>query len=400
MHESTILATTTSIPPSIREAVLRASEVPPGELDFGRRRWRLGLYIGLWTTIAILFVGPLVAQSLVEGDAIPWSQVVSELLGWYLWGLLFPSVWTFTRRFPLGRRSFLLRLPIHLVFAFLVTSVYLLLSLLKREAITAWSTGNFSLSMVMQDLPDYLFLGIESYLVIYFAMVALIHAVAYYSQFRDREVKASRLEAQLVMAHLEVLKMQLHPHFLFNTLNAISALMHRDVDAADRMISLLSDLLRLALDDDQRHQVPLGEETEFLERYLAIERIRFRDRLQVCIDVEPACTQAQVPRLILQPLAENAIGHGIAMRSAAGKVSIEARRKGRRLEVRVSDDGPGITDVDSLQEGVGLGNTRARLEQIYGEDHRFELLEADIGGLEVFLDIPFETQPRVAPTSV
>jgi sensor histidine kinase YesM len=336
-----------------------------------------------------------VAQCLVEHTQIPWAQVISDFLGWYLWGLLFPLIWCFTRRYPLERQNLLLRLPINLAFAFLITFVYLLLSLIKREAINAFTTGTFSLRQAVDALPDYLFSGIEYYLLIYIAMAALNYAAVYYTKYREREVKASRLEAQLVLAHLEVLKMQLHPHFLFNTLNAISALMHRDVDAADRMISLLSDLLRLALDDDHRHQVPLGEEIEFLERYLAIERIRFRDRLSVEINIEPPSSRAQVPRLILQPLVENSIRHGIAMRSAAGRVGVYARRIGNRLDVRVCDDGPGIADASKLKEGVGLANTKARLQQIYGTDHLFELRTAKIGGLEIHLEIPFETEPRL-----
>jgi len=382
------------MPPSVREAVERVGGPSQG-LDLERRRWRWTLYIGIWTTVGILFVGPQVAQCLVEQTEIPWAKVTSEFLGWYIWGLLFPLIWGFTKRYPLERRSFLLRLPINLAFAFFITFVYLLLSLIKWEAINAFTTGSFSLRRAVDALPDYLFSGIEYYLLIYFAMAALNHAVAYYTLYREREVKASRLEAQLVLAHLEVLKMQLHPHFLFNTLNAISALMHRDVDAADHMISLLSDLLRLALDDDNRHQVPLGEEIEFLERYLAIERIRFRDRLTVEIDIEPPSSRGQVPRLILQPLVENSIRHGIAMRSAAGRVGVRARLKGNRLEVRVCDDGPGIADASKLKEGVGLANTKARLEQIYGGDYLFELRTAEIGGLEVRLEIPFETQPRL-----
>ena len=387
------------MPASIREAINRAGppvEEPPTEepgLEKRGKRW--GFYIGVWTTIGVLFVGPKVAQCLVEQSEIPWAEVASDLLGWYIWGILFPLIWGFTKRYPLERRSLVLRLPINLAFAFLMTFVYLLLSLIKDEIIQAFGPGSFSLLRAVKVLPDYLFSGIEYYLLIYFAMAALNHAVAYYARFREKEVKTSRMEAQLVLAHLEVLKMQLHPHFLFNTLNAISALMHRDVDAADRMISLLSDLLRRALDDDNRHQVPLGEEIEFLERYLAIERIRFRDRLSVEIEIEPPSSRAQVPRLILQPLVENSIRHGIAMRSAAGRVGVYARCNGDRLDVRVCDDGPGIGNASNLREGVGLANTKARLEQIYGADYLFELRTAEIGGLEVHLELPFETQPRL-----
>ncbi|MCG8458675.1 MAG: histidine kinase, partial [Holophagales bacterium] len=241
--------------------------------------------------------------------------------------------------------------------------------------------------------------GLEYNLVVYFGIMATIQAFLYHTRFRRRELKASRLEAQLAMARLEVLKMQLHPHFPFNTLNAISALMHRDVHAADRMITLLSDLLRLSLDKDDRHQVPLGNELEFLERYLAIEKIRFRDRLVVRMDIDPSCLEAQVPRLILQPLVENSIRHGIAVHSAASLVAVRARRKGNRLDLSVSDDGPGMSSGKPSREGVGLANTRARLEQLYGDDHRFALERAETGGLRVHMEIPFEEAPREYPAA-
>ncbi len=211
---------------------------------------------------------------------------------------------------------------------------------------------------------------------------------------REGELAASRLESQLAQANLRMLKMQLHPHFLFNTLNAISSLMHSDVEAADRMIVRLSDLLRMALEKDDRHQVPLESELDFLHRYLAIEQIRFRDRLKVDIDVEPVCLPAQVPRLILQPLVENAIRHGIAMRSAAGRLAIRARRRGARLELSVADDGPGLPPNRPLRPGVGLANTQARLAQLYGGDGSLELVDGEGGGFEVVVEIPFEKQPR------
>ena len=265
--------------------------------------------------------------------------------------------------------------------------------LVKNSILMGLSRGNFSFE-ILQLLPGYLLGGIELFLLPYFAIVAVIHALSYYNKYRARQLKTTRLEAQLALAHLEVLKMQLQPHFLFNTLNAISALMHRDVEAADRMISLLSDLLRFSLEKDNRHQVSLQAELEFLNRYLAIEKIRFRDRLMIDEDVEAPCMMAQVPRLILQPLVENSIKHGIAMRSAAGRISIRARRQGGRLDLQVTDDGPGLPDT-SIREGVGIANTRARLEQIYGDDHHFELRNGHTGGVQVHLEIPFEEYPRI-----
>ena len=361
--------------------------------DLKRRRWRWGLYVGCSTFIGLLFVSPIIAQALATQSEIPWGQVVSTFLDWYIWGLLFPLIWWVSRRFPFERKKLLSRIPIHLACGLFVSLIFVVLMLVKNSIVMGVGRGKFSFE-ILQGLPGYLLGGIELFLLPYFAIVAFIHAVSYYNKYRERQLKTTRLEAQLALAHLEVLKMQLQPHFLFNTLNAISALMHRDVDAADRMISLLSDLLRFSLEKDNRHQVSLESELEFLNRYLAIEKIRFRDRLKIDQDVDEECMVAQVPRLILQPLVENAIKHGIAMRSAAGRISIRARRRGDRLDVRVTDDGPGLTGTE-LRDGVGLANTRARLEQIYGSDHHFALRNGHVAGVEVHLEVPFEDQPRI-----
>ncbi|MEM7352493.1 MAG: histidine kinase [Acidobacteriota bacterium] len=362
--------------------------------DLKRRRWRWTLYVGCWTFIGLFFISPIIANSLANQHGIRWGEVLSEFLNWYLWGLLFPLIWWVSRRFSFERRKLASRIPIHLASGLIVSLIYVTLMLLKNSIVTSFSLGKLSFDL-LKGIPGYLLGGFEWFLVPYFGIVAFIHAVSYYEKYRERQLKTTRLEAQLALAHLEVLKMQLQPHFLFNTLNAISALMHRDVDAADRMISLLSDLLRLSLEKDNRHQVSLQSEIEFLNRYLAIEKIRFRDRLKIEEDIEAICMAAQVPRLILQPLVENSIKHGIAMRSAAGRISIRARRLGERLNIQVSDDGPGLPS-STIREGVGLANTRARLKQIYGDDHHFELRNGHTDGVHVHLEIPFEENPRIA----
>lgn len=359
-------------------------------------RWCWVVYGGAWAFVGVLFVVPMIAQSLADSREIPWSRIVSDLLSWTIWGLLLPSIWWLSRRFPFERSRLASRIPIHLAGGLLISSIFVVLLEIKDEIVDALFSAETPLAP-LRDIEGYLYGGLEFFLLPYFAIVALVHALGRFQQHRRRELKASRLETRLVQAHLEVLKMQLRPHFLFNTLNAISSLMHRDVDAADRMITLLSDLLRMSLDQDERHQVTLQNELDFLNRYLAIEQIRFRDRLAVEIEVEPECLAVQVPRLILQPLVENSIRHGIAMRSAAGRVAIRGRREGERLLLTVWDDGPGLPGEGVvLREGLGLSNTRARLQQIYGSDHRFDLRNAAGGGLEVLLDIPFEERSRLA----
>jgi two-component system LytT family sensor kinase len=189
---------------------------------------------------------------------------------------------------------------------------------------------------------------------------------------------------------LQALKMQLHPHFLFNTLHAISALMDDDVKGARRMIARLSELLRLTLESVGQQEVSLRQELDALERYLEIEQIRFQDRLTVRLAVAPETLGASVPNLVLQPIVENAIRHGIAPRSSAGRIEIRAERQDGMIELQVIDDGPGLSPGgEEFKEGIGLTNTRARLRQLYGDGHRIEIKDADGGGLAVKLSIPF-----------
>lgn len=380
------LPATVALPPLAREALRERPNTTPR-----RKPWALlALYVAVWTIVGLLFTGYRTTYTWSLQQAFPWLELLSGVLDWYLWGLLFPLIWEVCRRFPFEPGKLLLRLPINLASGLVITLVYLVLRFAKQRSLGVEGGGPDAL------LTD-LFSGIEYYLLVYFSLVAVIHALASYKKLRDREVESSRLEAQLALAHLEVLKTQLHPHFLFNTLNAISSLMHRDVDAADRMISMLSDLLRLSLDNDNRHQVSLREELEFLDRYLAIEKIRFRDRLDVAIEVHDSCWDAMVPRLILQPLVENSIRHGIALRSAAGKVTIRAQQQDGGLAMSVWDDGPGIPRrPEEVRFGVGLSNTLARLQQTYGEAHRFDLHNVPSGGFEVSLWVPFEVPSRAA----
>jgi LytS/YehU family sensor histidine kinase len=211
----------------------------------------------------------------------------------------------------------------------------------------------------------------------------------YYQGYRKSELRSAELAAKLAETQLQVLRMQLHPHFLFNTLNSIATLIHRDPDGADRMTARLSDLLRLTLENVGVQEVPLARELEFLESYLEIERIRFSDRLMVRIDAAPDTLDASTPYLILQPLVENAIRHGIAVRSSPGCVIIRSTRNGEMLSLEVIDDGPGIRSEAVLRNGVGISSTRARLEKLYSEAHRFELINAEEGGLVVKLAFPF-----------
>jgi signal transduction histidine kinase len=228
---------------------------------------------------------------------------------------------------------------------------------------------------------------------VYLPILLIAHAVWYYQRFRDREIRASQLEGQLAVAHLQALKTQLHPHFLFNTLHSISSLMHTDVSAADKMITRLGDLLRQGLENTGVQVTTLKGELEFLDNYLAIEKVRFEDRLRVVTDIAPEALDARVPYLVLQPLVENAVRHGISKRSAAGEIRIAANRADRRLYLRVTDNGPGLKEQPP-RTGLGLRATRERLQTLYGENQSVGIRNTEEGGVEVCIWIPFSTESR------
>jgi len=236
---------------------------------------------------------------------------------------------------------------------------------------------------------------VDDFSAAYIPIALIAHVVAYYSRFRERELRATQLEGQLAKAHLQTLKSQLQPHFLFNTLNSISALMLTDVAAADRMMISLGDLLRMSLKENENQITTLARETEFLSLYLEIERIRFEDKLHVLMDIAPNCLDAQVPHLLLQPLVENAVRHGISRRSDPGEVSVVAKHQGRHLEIWIRDTGPGLSlPLPAVpSHGLGLKITRDRLFALYGSDQAFETHNRPEGGAEVHLRIPFSVAP-------
>jgi LytS/YehU family sensor histidine kinase len=225
-------------------------------------------------------------------------------------------------------------------------------------------------------------------------------AIDYNRRCQEEELKISRLKTELAQAQLqasqaqlEALKMKLHPHFLFNTLNSISALLEENVEAAEEMLARLGDFLRMTLESSAAQRVTLQEEMEFLRCYLEIERVRFQDRLTVLIDIAPETLDAEVPNMILQPIVENSIRHGIAAQIASGRLEIKASRSDDLLRLKVSDNGPGFNSGrpsgSRLKPGLGIANTRARLEQLYADRYRFEMTDAEEGGVEVTLEIPF-----------
>jgi signal transduction histidine kinase len=345
---------------------------------------RLLVYAAAWTLVGLLFGSQAVLYSLYSGRPQVVRPLASALADWYSWALLAPAILAVGRRFPLVRPGWWWRsLPIVFLAGLVFTAIKIALRTGLGRIIPGLPTMPFNIVVLAQ---------FHIQVATYWVILGIGAAFEYYGKYRERELRASQLESRLAQAQLEVLRMQLQPHFLFNTLHTISAFMQEgEIEDADRMISRLSDLLRLALESGGVQEVPLRQEMDFLGRYLEIQQIRFQDQLRVRLSVPDELLDARVPSLILQPLVENAIKHGVTPRAEGGEVSVEIARDDGRLRVSVCDDGPGI-DADvaraSRGNGVGLANTRARLEQLYGDDHRFVVGNNPSGGAMVELVIP------------
>jgi two-component system, LytTR family, sensor kinase len=348
-----------------------------------------------WTAYAFFFASQTFLFQTRFGKPIEVKKALAIwLLCGYSWLAVTPFVLWLARRFPLERGRLSRSIPIHLIASACFSLLTLALYNLAYRVILGVAGNRAPLWAEFRDLVVSEF---HMQLLIYWAIVGIANAIDYYRRYRDRELKASQLEARLVESQLEALRMQLHPHFLFNTLNSISVLMQEDVKAADRMLVQLSALLRATLTRNSEHEIPLQKELEFLEHYLEIEQTRHCDRLTVRMQIDSAALAGLVPQLIFQPLVENAIRHGIADRESGGLIEICAERLDGRLSLQVRDNGPGIGDFQGeFAAGVGLTNTRARLDHLYGTEGRFEWRNAHEGGLIVAASIPFHTQPVTA----
>jgi two-component system, LytTR family, sensor kinase len=337
-----------------------------------RRLWLFGLLI--WTVLGLLSAAQNAAWRTYTGRPVDWGFLISNSLAdWLTCGMFTPAFYWMVRRFPIRGERWWSYLPVHigasLVFVVLKVTAYTPLQrLLDPGSGATWSTVLFG--------------GYYADLLAYWAAVGVIHAIEYYRA-------QARLDGALRAAELENLRAQLQPHFLFNTLQAISTLIHRDPAAADRMLTDLSELLRLSLRHTAAQEVPLREELAFLGRYLDIMLVRFGDRLAITVEAGPEVQSAMVPSLVLQPLVENAIRHGMAEREDRGQVVVRAAREGNAVRLEVSDDGPGLRRPPGDGNGIGLANTRERLARLYGSRGRIETTSSGDRGLTVRLTIPF-----------
>ena len=353
------------------------------QLGIRSRGWYgWGIFAGLWAVFSILFSIQASARPRTPGGRpLSWTEAITigfvEMTGWVLMALVAFAV---ARRVPIQRDRMIRLILVYLasmIGAFVLRESWQVLvsSVIGRGRPTIWPA---------------IMLGVALKALIYSLLLGVGYALVYARQLHERELREAQLETELLSAHLNVLKMQLQPHFLFNTLNSISSLMYADVGAADRMVARLADFLRQTLRTLDTQEVTLQEEMNFLTLYLDIERTRLRDRLEVCLDVDEGARAALVPHLVLQPLVENAIRHAIAPRVEGGRVTILAKRHGDRLQLVVRDDGPGLQSAPTTT-GVGLRNTRQRLQHLYPGTHRFAMRDGPSGGAEVEVEIPFRS---------
>jgi two-component system, LytTR family, sensor kinase len=356
-----------------------------GENHGAVKKW--AIIFACWTFVGLFFATHSALYARYRG----WETELRFDFGAHLscaygWFLLTPIILYLARRFELAGSHRLRNAGMHVVagFGFSLVALFLV-AVSTRYVIQEPTTVGFLdgyVRLIMAELPVDLLR--------YWAVVLIAHAIRYHRGLRERELAASHLRAELAEARLEVLRGQLQPHFLFNTLNGISVLIHEDPARANLMLMRLSDLLRSGLASNQPNEVTLGQELEFLDRYLEIEKMRFGERLTIRMEVDEDALDARVPHLVLQPLVENAIKHGVAALDRPATITIRGSRDGGQLRLEVRDDGRGL--AEQVRLGVGLSNTEARLRHLYGDQQRLQMSVASGGGASVGMAFPFRTK--------
>lgn len=349
----------------------------------------------VWALVSAAWLGPAILaafQAYMQGrlgnwDPATWRTLVWEGGDWLVYAALTPAVFWFGRRYPVTRGTLARRMPAHVAAAILLCA--------------AWAAGGILLSWTLFRSTPYgggvvgwFFTSLPFGVAVYFAVLGVEHATFYFFQARERETQAARLSAQLAEARLGALSMQLQPHFLLNSLNAITVIVRdRDAPTATRMLEHLGAMLRRVTRADRPKEVTLAEELDFVRQYLAIEQVRFSDRLRPEVEGDPALLRAAVPEFLLQPLVENAVRHGVARREEATLLRVEARRDGDELVLTVTDDGPGPPGAGEAREGVGLSNTRERLRTLYGDRASLALAPTLTGGTAAVVRLPYHELP-------
>jgi two-component system, LytTR family, sensor kinase len=358
---------------------------------------------GIWTFISLAATASIYEMYRLMNNAADLRTIAGPQFSTILtYAPICPFVFAFALRYPIRRQNWARRSLLYLGAIVLFSLAHVALKAATPYGYwdsqsRAWSWGIWNSQLHafrnLWRVFSSMFVGdvLNDICDAFLPTILIAHVVSYYHKLQERERRATQLEAQLTKARLQTLKSQLQPHFLFNTLHSISALMLTDITAADRMMISLSDLLRLSLENDGTQITTLSREIEFLDVYLDIEKTRFEDRLHVLFDIDPECLDAQVPHLLLQPLVENAVRHGVSKRSSRGEISVIAKREGRDLRICVRDNGPGFPEPfdENFHKGLGLKITRERLLALYGGGQSCEARNLPEGGAEVCLRMPF-----------
>jgi len=343
------------------------------------------MYWAFWTTIALLNAA---SQMIQTPEFAKWKPLLWEFSSLYTVGAIYPLVAYVARRFPFTKEKWVYNLTLHIVFLVVFSAMHTsgMVAIRKTGYWIAGESYRFggSIRVLYEFYKD---------IVLYPALIGLTRGIDYYRAYRENELRSEQLQRRLVEAQLQNLRGQLNPHFLFNALNMISARMYEDLADTDRMISRLSDLLRMTLYSSNKPESPLRTELEVLNLYLEIMKARFSDSVRVHVEIDPKSEQAMVPSLVLQPLVENAFRHGVGSKVDGGLIEIVATACNGTITLTVRDDGPGI-DGDpqaAFSKGVGLSNTAERLRQLYGDRHQMRIRNrpaTEGGGLEVAVEIP------------
>jgi two-component system, LytTR family, sensor kinase len=352
--------------------------------------------LGLWLLLGI-FLG--IQMYLNNPDMGRRSLAVSvdlSLRRYLPYALLTFPILALCRRFPFTANRWLAPLMAHVVGAAAFTVLYAPLRFLAGPPVNRETLAPVPLSI--ETIEILIRSNLFEQFWMYTSIVTAALAIQYYRQSRQRELRETELKRQMAEHELHVLKLQLHPHFLFNTLNGISTLMARDPKVARDMLVRLSELLRIALSHSADHEVSLREEIEFVKAYIELEQMRFGERLRARLDLDPSSLDARVPNMLIQPLVENAIQYGIAQIRSGGLLELVTDRSDGMLRIRIVNDGPPQTvePQPARGNGIGLSNTRARLWQLYGDAYRLHMVSRPAGGIEVRLEIPFRTSGTAA----
>lgn len=400
--------------PSRNEGGRRSSKRPgraakPGsfQIRYGRI-WATSLAV--WIFLSLAATATIYQMYRVTGNATSVGTVAgmefSQMLSYLP---LTPFAFALAIRYPIQRGNWIKPVLLYLLAGLVFTLGHITIrgftpygvwdSKAREWTYTFWDTHAHSFRFPLQMVKrEFLASVVDDIASTYLPVVFIAHALLYSHNSQQKELRAVQLSGQLATARLQVLKSQIQPHFLFNTLHSISALMLTNVVAADRMMTYLSDLLRMSLEDKGSQLTTLNRDLEFLSVYLEIEKTRFEEKLRVAFDVEPECLDAQVPHLFLQPLVENAVRHGTSKRSQVGEINITARRRDEKLEIWIRDNGPGIVDSeeDLFKRGLGLSVTRERLETLYASEQECRIRNLTTGGAEVYVRLPFSLTSDLA----